>query len=264
MLFLNYFTPYWQAQLSSTSLQLTQLHSFYGWVIVHCIYVPPLLYPFFCQWTSRLLLCPGYWLSTWPMTTQLVKSKVVIQSLWPDQCPCSWWRPHWFSGWDCWTCSSSTLELLRKADFWAQCQTHWIRNSGDGTAIRALTNPPDDSDTQLWEALRVQSLHVTGIFKGHSAKKRWESESVRSLSHVWLFVMSDFLTPWTSATRRLCPWSSPGKNTAVGCHFFLQGIFPTQGSNPGLSRCRQTLHVLSHLGSPKETKQGLKHRLPVV
>ena len=32
--------------------------------------------------------------------------------------------------------------------------------------------------------------------------------------------------------RLLCPWGSPGKNTGVGCHPLLQGIFPTQGSNP--------------------------------
>ena len=35
-------------------------------------------------------------------------------------------------------------------------------------------------------------------------------------------------------TRLLCPWDSPGKNTGVGCHFLLQGIFPTQVSNPCL------------------------------
>ena len=34
--------------------------------------------------------------------------------------------------------------------------------------------------------------------------------------------------------RLLCPWDFPGKNTGVGCHFLLQGIFPTQGSNFGL------------------------------
>ena len=37
---------------------------------------------------------------------------------------------------------------------------------------------------------------------------------------------------WTAAARLLCPWDFPGKNTAVGCHFFLQGIFLTQGWNP--------------------------------
>ena len=36
-------------------------------------------------------------------------------------------------------------------------------------------------------------------------------------------------------TRLLCPWDSPGKNTGVGCHALLQGIFPTQGLNLRLS-----------------------------
>ena len=39
-------------------------------------------------------------------------------------------------------------------------------------------------------------------------------------------------TPWTVV--HLCPYNFPSKNTGVGCHFFLQGIFPTQGSNPSL------------------------------
>ena len=47
----------------------------------------------------------------------------------------------------------------------------------------------------------------------------------------------------------LRPWDSPGKSTGVGCHFLLQRIFPTQGSNPGLPHCRQTLYCLSHQGS---------------
>ena len=42
---------------------------------------------------------------------------------------------------------------------------------------------------------------------------------------------------------------SPGKNTGAGCHFLLQGIFPIQGSNPGLPHCRQTLYLLSHKGT---------------
>ena len=52
------------------------------------------------------------------------------------------------------------------------------------------------------------------------------------------------------SSRLLCPWDFPGKSTRVGCHFFLQGIFPAQGSNPGLPSCRQTLYRLSHQGSP--------------
>ena len=42
------------------------------------------------------------------------------------------------------------------------------------------------------------------------------------------------VTPWTVAHRFLCSWDSPGKNTGVGRHFLLQGIFLTQGLKPGL------------------------------
>ena len=47
------------------------------------------------------------------------------------------------------------------------------------------------------------------------------------------------------------PGDSPGKNTGVGCHALLQGFFPTQESNPGLSCCKQILYRLSHQGSPR-------------
>ena len=40
--------------------------------------------------------------------------------------------------------------------------------------------------------------------------------------------------------RLLHPWDFPGKGTGVGCHFLLQGIFPTQELNPGLPHCMQT------------------------
>ena len=44
---------------------------------------------------------------------------------------------------------------------------------------------------------------------------------------------------------------SPGKDTGVGCHALLQGIFPTKGLNPGLLHCRQILYCLSHKRSPR-------------
>ena len=47
------------------------------------------------------------------------------------------------------------------------------------------------------------------------------------------------------------PWDSPGQNTGVGSRSLLQGIFPTQGSNPGLPHCRWILYQLSHEGSPR-------------
>ena len=57
----------------------------------------------------------------------------------------------------------------------------------------------------------------------------------------------------------LCPWNSPGKNTRVGCHSLLQGIFPTQVSNPGLLHCRWILYRLSHQGTPITSKEALRN-----
>ena len=54
-------------------------------------------------------------------------------------------------------------------------------------------------------------------------------------------------TPWTVAHQ--APLSM-GKNTGVGCHAHLQGIFPTPGLIPGLPHCRKNLYQLSYQGSP--------------
>ena len=63
-----------------------------------------------------------------------------------------------------------------------------------------------------------------------------------------------FANPWTVAYQLLHPWDFPGKGTGVGCHFLLQRIFLTQGSNPSLLHCRQPLYPLSHQGSPSFTE----------
>ena len=48
-----------------------------------------------------------------------------------------------------------------------------------------------------------------------------------------------------------CLWNSPSQNTGVGSLSLLQGIFPIQGSNPGLLHCKWILYQLSHKGSPR-------------
>ena len=67
--------------------------------------------------------------------------------------------------------------------------------------------------------------------------------------------MSDsFATPWTVACHApLQEEDFSGKNTGVGCHFLLQGIFPTQGLNPHLLYWQVDSLLLSQLGSPKNT-----------
>ena len=64
-------------------------------------------------------------------------------------------------------------------------------------------------------------------------------------------VMSNSLPPCgLQPARLLCPWKSPGKNTRMGCHALLQGIFPTQVSNLSLLYWRADSLPLSHQGSP--------------
>ena len=81
----------------------------------------------------------------------------------------------------------------------------------------------------------VLYVHNTIYFLHATIRSKVESESHS--------VMSE-------PSRLLCSWDFPGKNTGVGCHCLLQGIFLTQGSNPGSLHCRQILYCLSYQGSP--------------
>ena len=71
-----------------------------------------------------------------------------------------------------------------------------------------------------------------------------DKKSLPSESHS---VVSDSLQPHGLYS----PWNSPGQNTGVDSLSLLQGIFPTQGSNPGLPHCRWILYHLNHQGSPR-------------
>ena len=72
-------------------------------------------------------------------------------------------------------------------------------------------------------SLAIREMHSKTIMKQHFVP----SGCVHSCS-----VTSNPLQPHgLQPTRLLCPWNLPGKNTGVGCHFLLQGIFPTQGLN---------------------------------
>ena len=78
------------------------------------------------------------------------------------------------------------------------------------------------------------------------------------LSRVWLFA-----NPWT-----IQEWNPPGQNTGLGCLSLLQGVLPTQGSNPGLPHCRCILYhkvsprILDRVAYPfsrGSSNQGLLH-----
>ena len=102
----------------------------------------------------------------------------------------------------------------------------------------------------VWQALSWEPrgtgaapTHQVPALKGLTLQ---EQADIKQCVHC--LVVSGSLQPHgLRPTRLLCPWDSPGKNTGVGCHALLQGIFPTQGL--GLLHCRQILYCLSHQGS---------------
>ena len=69
----------------------------------------------------------------------------------------------------------------------------------------------------------------------------------------------DCVTLWiVTPIRLLCQWNFPDKDTGVGCHVLLQGIFPTQGLSLCLLHWQANSLPLSHLGSPGK-KNGVSN-----
>ena len=86
-------------------------------------------------------------------------------------------------------------------------------------------------------------LYPAALLPGSSSVKLWSRS-----------VVSDSLWP----PGLYSPWNSPGQNTGVGSCSLLQGIFPTQGSNPGPPHCRWILYHLSHQELCKKKKKKKK------
>ena len=94
----------------------------------------------------------------------------------------------------------------------------------------------------IFPNIRIFSSELALHIRSNFAIFSW-SMKIKSKSHS---VVSNSLWPH----RLYSPWDSPGQNAGVHSLSLLQGILPTQGSNPGLPHCRQILYQLSHEGSP--------------
>ena len=81
----------------------------------------------------------------------------------------------------------------------------------------------------------------------------WQFEQMHYACYSMYVCVSFAQSLWPcglKSTRFLCLWNSADKNTGMGSHSLLQGIFLNQGLNPGLLHCRQILYCLNLQGSP--------------
>ena len=109
---------------------------------------------------------------------------------------------------------------------WYYC----LENSIDRGTWWATVHGVTKNQTRL--SMRAESSSLQTV----SSAVAWDRGGSRlptftlSPTALLVYVLYNGLQP----ARLLCPWDFPGKNSGVGCHFLLPGIFPTQGSNPGL------------------------------
>ena len=116
--------------------------------------------------------------------------------------------------------------------------TSWVtREAQEYWSGWPIPSPADLPDRGI--ELGSPALQVDSFPTELSGKHESESRSV----------MSNSLRPHGLYS----PWNSPGHNTGVDSCSLLQGIFPTQGWNPGLLHCRQILYQLSHHEALNET-----------
>ena len=78
---------------------------------------------------------------------------------------------------------------------------------------------------------RINHLELPGSSSNHTSIIIFMYCSYMCIHVKSLQLCSVLYNPMDCSPRLLCPWDSPGKNTGVGCHVLLQGIFPTQGLN---------------------------------
>ena len=140
-------------------------------------------------------------------------------------------------------------------------QCSCLENPRDGGAWWAAIYGVTQSRTQLKRLSSSSSSSIDtcrGMNESPHKYEQYKSKKSESCS-----VISDSLQPHgLQPARLLCPWDSPGQDTGVGSHSLFQGIFPTQGSKPGLLHFRQIIYQLSYQGSPgKKPSPPKQHSL---
>ena len=127
------------------------------------------------------------------------------------------------------------IEFYKHSVF--QCIRWWQHSTGGGRERDVVEwGEGDLHRSRMWgitnQVKNNPNTNVQSLGSGKVKIWKWKSDSL-----------------WSHGLYS--PWNSPGEDTGVGSCSLLQGVFPTQGSNPGLLHCRRILYQLSHQGSPR-------------
>ena len=174
--------------------------------------------------SSHLILCRPLLLPPIPPSIRVFSKESTLRMRWPK-----------------YGASASASFLLKKSQGWSPLEwTGWISLKSKG-----LSRVSSSTTVSIWIWMGtsyILLLHVLSFFFFHFKLfilyfffilMAWKKSCVQPESES-CSVMSD-----SSLLQGLySPWNSPGQNTWVGSLSLLQGIFPTQGSTPGLLHCR--------------------------
>ena len=160
------------------------------------------------------------------------------------------WVPRWLRG-----ANSYSTSLLMRNDNWGQKRVpegsilSYPESPSSGILLSSSHLSHSHSSCLPVYIFTLETINVTEFLLVPSTLDFLSYES-KSVSHS---VRSNSLRPHgLQLTRLLCPWHFPVKNTGVGSHSLLQGIFLTQGSNPGPLHWKYILYHLRHKGIPRK------------
>ena len=116
-----------------------------------------------------------------------------------------------------------------------------FQKKANSSLYTILTWQKVSQEPLLLDRRKLNLVHVKGMMLWAEHREA----PVQLAQCLMCYVLSHFSCVWLyglQSARLLCPWDFPGKNTGAGCHFLLQGIFPTQGLSQRLLLGRQILY----------------------
>ena len=134
-------------------------------------------------------------------------------------------------------------EKKARIEFWKTPMIKWLTEEED--PAKELNRQRSKEGKQEMKCLETWEKTLP-----QEKRNNQQCQSVLSFCLVTQLCLTLFNLVDCSLSSSSVHGDSPGLNTGMGCHALLQGIFQTQGSNPGLPHCRRVLYHLSYQGSP--------------